>query len=184
MFDGFARKLMDPALTKAGAWAAAQGFHANHVTLVGLALGVLAAGMIGAGAPTAWALAPLLANRIADGLKAPRNGWELSKTAVLSRPPPTEIRLRKAVPRPARLSSQPKVVPVGTEHGLGQVIESPQVAFNASACVSPGGAHADQEGPVTGLRQQQFSARLPSPITQTPTVGIAGFTGGDGRAGH
>lgn len=68
MFDGFARKLMDPALTKAGAWAAAQGFHANHVTLAGLALGVLAAGMIGAGAPTAWALAPLLANRIADGL--------------------------------------------------------------------------------------------------------------------
>jgi phosphatidylglycerophosphate synthase len=55
-------------LTKAGAWVAAQGFHANHVTLVGLALGVLAAGMIGAGAPTAWALAPLLANRIADGL--------------------------------------------------------------------------------------------------------------------
>jgi phosphatidylglycerophosphate synthase len=68
MFDGVARKLMDPALTKAGAWAAAQGFRANHVTLVGLALGVLAAGMIGAGAPTAWALAPLLANRIADGL--------------------------------------------------------------------------------------------------------------------
>jgi hypothetical protein len=76
------------------------------------------------------------------------------------------------------------VVPVGAKDGLGEVIESPQVAFDASACVSLGGAHADQEGPVTGLSQQQFPARLPSPITQAPTVGIAGFHGGDGRTSH
>jgi hypothetical protein len=98
-------------------------------------------------------------NRIADGLKAPRNGWELSKTAVLSRPPPSEIRLRKTVSGPEGLPSRPKVVPVGAKDGLGEVIESPQVAFDASACVSLGGAHADQKGPVTGLSQQQFPAR-------------------------
>ena len=68
MFDGVMRKLMDPVLTKAGTWAASQGFHANQVTLWGLALGVMAAALIGAGAPTVWALAPLLANRIADGI--------------------------------------------------------------------------------------------------------------------
>jgi len=68
MFDGVMRKLMDPVLTKAGTWAASQGFHANQVTLWGLALGVMAAALIGAGAPTVWALAPLLANRIADGM--------------------------------------------------------------------------------------------------------------------
>jgi phosphatidylglycerophosphate synthase len=68
MFDGVARKLIDPALTKAGAWAAAQGFRANQATLAGLALGALAAAIIAAGAHTAWALVPLLANRILDGL--------------------------------------------------------------------------------------------------------------------
>ena len=68
MFDGVMRKLMDPVLTKAGTWAARRGFRANQVTLWGLALGVMAAALIGAGAPTVWALAPLLANRIADGI--------------------------------------------------------------------------------------------------------------------
>jgi phosphatidylglycerophosphate synthase len=68
MFDGVMRKLMDPVLTKAGTWAARRGFHANQVTLWGLALGVMAAALIGLGAPTVWALAPLLGNRIADGI--------------------------------------------------------------------------------------------------------------------
>ena len=68
MFDGVARKVVDPLLTKAGAWAAAQGFRANQATFTGLALGALAAAIIATGAPTAWALAPLLANRILDGL--------------------------------------------------------------------------------------------------------------------
>jgi phosphatidylglycerophosphate synthase len=68
MFDGVARKVLDPVLNKAGAWAAAQGFRANQATLTGLALGALVAAIIAAGAPTAWALAPLLANRFMDGL--------------------------------------------------------------------------------------------------------------------
>jgi phosphatidylglycerophosphate synthase len=68
MFDGVARKVLDPVLTKAGTWAAAQGFRANQATLAGLALGVLAAVIIAADLPAAWALAPLLVNRILDGL--------------------------------------------------------------------------------------------------------------------
>ena len=68
MFDGVIRKWVDPALAKLARWAVAKGLQANQVTLAGLALGGVAAGMIGLGAPTAWALAPLLANRVADGL--------------------------------------------------------------------------------------------------------------------
>ena len=43
------------------------GFTANQVTLIGLGLGLVAAGLIGAGS-TYWALVPLLLSRLADGL--------------------------------------------------------------------------------------------------------------------
>ena len=121
---------------------------------------------------------------MADELKAPRNYSEQSETAVLCRPPPSEIRLRKAISGPARLPSRPKVVSIGAEDGLGQVVKSLQMAFHASACVSFSGAHADQEGPVTGLSQQQFPACFPGPFTQAPLFEIVGFNSREGRTGH
>jgi phosphatidylglycerophosphate synthase len=68
MFDGVARKILDPVLTQGGIWAAQRGWTANQMTLAGLALGGLAAAVIAADGPTGWALAVLLASRIADGL--------------------------------------------------------------------------------------------------------------------
>ncbi len=67
MLDPVARRLIDPPLNRAGRWMARQGLHPDAVTLVGLALGLLAAAMIWAGAPQ-WAVLPLLASRLADGL--------------------------------------------------------------------------------------------------------------------
>lgn len=67
MFDARLRPLIDPPLNALGAGLARQGVTANQVTLVGLALGLLSAGMIALGAP-GWALLPLLASRLADGL--------------------------------------------------------------------------------------------------------------------
>lgn len=67
MLDRFARQLIDPPLNRAGRGLASAGVSADAVTLAGLALGLLAAAMIAFGAFT-WALLPLLASRIADGL--------------------------------------------------------------------------------------------------------------------
>ncbi len=67
MFDARLRTLIDPPLNRAGRRLAALGAHPDAITLVGLALGLLAAGTIALGAP-AWALAPLLLGRLADGL--------------------------------------------------------------------------------------------------------------------
>ena len=67
MLDRAARKLIDPPLDAAGRWLATRGATADTVTLAGLALGLLAAGVIWAGAPQL-ALIPLLASRLADGL--------------------------------------------------------------------------------------------------------------------
>ena len=67
MLDGVARRLIDPPLNRAGRGLAARGWQADHVTLAGLALGLLAAAAIWAG----WfglALVPLLASRLMDGL--------------------------------------------------------------------------------------------------------------------
>lgn len=66
MLDGFARRLIDPALNRMGRVLAAR-MTADQVTLAGLGFGLLAAALIAAGAPS-WALLPLLASRIADGL--------------------------------------------------------------------------------------------------------------------
>ncbi|QFS84974.1 Inner membrane protein YnjF (plasmid) [Roseivivax sp. THAF40] len=67
MLDARIRPLIDPPLDAAGRKLAAIGATPNAVTLAGLALGLLSAGMIAAGL-TLWALVPLLASRLADGL--------------------------------------------------------------------------------------------------------------------
>jgi phosphatidylglycerophosphate synthase len=68
MFDTRLRKLIDPPLDRAGRALAARGVAADQVTLLGLALGLAAAGLIALGAPGWLALLPLLAGRLADGL--------------------------------------------------------------------------------------------------------------------
>ncbi len=67
MLDRHARQLIDPPLNQIGRALAARGFTADGVTLIGLGLGLFAALLIMLGAP-GWALIPLLASRIADGL--------------------------------------------------------------------------------------------------------------------
>lgn len=67
MLDIHIRPLIDPALNRAGRALAATGLTANAVTLIGLGLGLLSAALIAAGLAF-WALIPLIASRIADGL--------------------------------------------------------------------------------------------------------------------
>lgn len=67
MLDHHIRPVIDPALNAMGRGIARTGLSANQVTLIGLALGLGAAFMIATGAPE-WALLPLLASRVADGL--------------------------------------------------------------------------------------------------------------------
>lgn len=67
MLDATLRKHIDPPLDRLGRSLATLGLTANAVTLIGLALGLASAGMIALGAP-GWALVPLLASRLADGL--------------------------------------------------------------------------------------------------------------------
>jgi phosphatidylglycerophosphate synthase len=68
MLDGMMRHLIDPPLNRVGRHLAARGVSADAVTLVGLALGLVAAAMIALSCATLLALIPLLASRIADGL--------------------------------------------------------------------------------------------------------------------
>lgn len=68
MLDGIMRRALDPSLNQAGQVLALRGVHANHVTLLGFALGLLAAGLIASGTSVWIAIVPLLASRIADGL--------------------------------------------------------------------------------------------------------------------
>jgi len=67
MLDAPIRRLIDPPLTAAGQRIASTGLHADHVTLIGLAIGLVAALLIWAGMPYL-ALLPLLLSRLADGL--------------------------------------------------------------------------------------------------------------------
>ena len=67
MLDGTLRPLIDPPLNQIGSGLAARGFTADGVTMIGLGLGLFAALLIALGAPV-WALIPLLASRLADGL--------------------------------------------------------------------------------------------------------------------
>lgn len=62
------RRLIDPALNRAGRRLAALGLGADAVTLAGLALGLVSAALIAGGGPLGGALALLLASRLADGL--------------------------------------------------------------------------------------------------------------------
>ena len=68
MLDGWMRPVIDPILGRIGKTLAAQGVTADGVTLAGLALGLVAAGVIALGGMGFWALVPLLASRVADGL--------------------------------------------------------------------------------------------------------------------
>ena len=67
MLDGAMRKLIDPPVNAVGAALARTGLSANGVTLIGLALGLTAAGAIALGAFW-WGLGLLLLSRLADGL--------------------------------------------------------------------------------------------------------------------
>ena len=67
MLDRAARRVIDPPLDRLGRDLAARGWSADQVTLLGLALGLVAALMIALGW-TGLALLPLLAGRLADGL--------------------------------------------------------------------------------------------------------------------
>jgi phosphatidylglycerophosphate synthase len=68
MFDSHLRPMIDPVLNRAGRALAARGITADHVTLIGLGLGLIAAVVLALGAPGLLALVPLLAGRVADGL--------------------------------------------------------------------------------------------------------------------
>ncbi len=67
MLDGALRRLIDPALDRAGARLARHGVGADALTLAGLVLGLACAGAVVAGLD-ALALALLAANRLCDGL--------------------------------------------------------------------------------------------------------------------
>tara|TARA_R110002110_G_scaffold34643_1_gene117762 strand:- start:1114 stop:1755 length:642 start_codon:yes stop_codon:yes gene_type:complete len=67
MLDRFARPLINPPLNRLGRTLARAGWTADGVTLTGLSLGLVSAAVIAAGAP-GWALLPLLASRLLDGL--------------------------------------------------------------------------------------------------------------------
>lgn len=68
MLDGIMRRALDPGLNHAGRVLARRGVNANQVTLIGLGLGLIAAGLIAVGVSGWIALVPLLASRVADGL--------------------------------------------------------------------------------------------------------------------
>lgn len=68
MFDSRLRPLIDPPLNRVGRVLAARGVTADHVTLAGLALGLVAALVLALGGPGWIALGPILAGRLADGL--------------------------------------------------------------------------------------------------------------------
>ncbi|SDF09475.1 CDP-alcohol phosphatidyltransferase family protein [Limimaricola pyoseonensis] len=67
MLDTVARRLIDPPLNRLGRGLARAGATADGVTLAGLVLGLAAALLIALG-ESHWALLPLLASRLADGL--------------------------------------------------------------------------------------------------------------------
>lgn len=68
MLDGVMRPVIDPVLGVWGRRLAAGGWSADAMTLLGLALGLVAAAMVAVGLPGWLALVPLLASRLADGL--------------------------------------------------------------------------------------------------------------------
>jgi phosphatidylglycerophosphate synthase len=67
MLDGVMRRLIDPPLIAAGRWLARAGVKADHVTFLGLAFGLGAAGAVWLGQMGLAALL-LIAGRLCDGL--------------------------------------------------------------------------------------------------------------------
>src|SRR5216683_1014053 len=67
MLDPMLRRWVDPPLDRAGAWLAERGASAHAMTIVGLAIGLLAVPLL-AGAHYGWALVVILLNRLIDGL--------------------------------------------------------------------------------------------------------------------
>ncbi len=67
MLDARLRPLIDPPLDALGRGLAARGIHPDAVTLAGLAAGLSCGALIAVGEPV-WALAPLAASRLLDGL--------------------------------------------------------------------------------------------------------------------
>ncbi len=68
MLDGMIRGVIDAPLDRGGRWLAARGASADAVTLVGLVLGLTAAGLVALGQSGAAVAFLVLASRIADGL--------------------------------------------------------------------------------------------------------------------
>ena len=68
MLDGAMRRVIDPVVNRWGQALAARGWTANGVTVLGLVLGLAAAGVLALGWPSSVALGVLLASRLADGL--------------------------------------------------------------------------------------------------------------------
>ena len=68
MLDGIMRRALDPGLNQVGRALATRGVHADQITVLGLGLGLIAAGLIAAEVSGWVALFPLLAGRVADGL--------------------------------------------------------------------------------------------------------------------
>jgi phosphatidylglycerophosphate synthase len=68
MLDGLMRGVIDAPLNQSGRWLAARGASADTVTLVGLVVGLVAAGLIAAGWSGVWIALILIASRLADGL--------------------------------------------------------------------------------------------------------------------
>lgn len=67
MLDGFMRKIIDPPLNATGRFLAARKINADHVTLLGLGVGLVAVVSI-AMDQYYWALFFILLSRVADGL--------------------------------------------------------------------------------------------------------------------
>lgn len=67
MLDGVARKLIQPGLDRTGAWLAARGVRADHVTVSACLLGLAAAGLVATGHMIP-ALVLIIVSRIGDGL--------------------------------------------------------------------------------------------------------------------
>ena len=68
MLDGMMRGVIDAPLDSGGRWLARRGASANAVTLAGLALGLLSAGLVAVGWTGFLVAVLLLASRLADGL--------------------------------------------------------------------------------------------------------------------
>ena len=68
MLDGVMRRVMDPWLNRGGQWLARRGVTADGVTLAGLAMGLVCAGVVALGGPGWLAGVFLAAGRLADGL--------------------------------------------------------------------------------------------------------------------